>query len=137
MVFNGTFNTISVISWRSVLLVKETLDTRWKTPTCRKSLTNFITYYYTSLICFSWYAFPIILLALLDHVNSDYFWQYDLWWNHYWLCDRYHLAILIPSKNKMVAFIAWISKKHDLSCSDRDHEFSPSSIKIDINIGIW
>jgi len=31
---NATFNTISVISWRSVLLVEET---------CRKSLTNFTT----------------------------------------------------------------------------------------------
>jgi hypothetical protein len=30
MVFNATFNNISVISWR-------------KPPTCRKSLTNFIT----------------------------------------------------------------------------------------------
>ena len=26
MVFNATFNNISVISWRSVLLVKETTD---------------------------------------------------------------------------------------------------------------
>jgi hypothetical protein len=34
MVFNATFNNISVISWRSVLR---------KPPTCRKSLTNFIT----------------------------------------------------------------------------------------------
>ena len=34
MVVNGTFNNISVISWRSVLLVEET---------CRKSLTNCIT----------------------------------------------------------------------------------------------
>ena len=34
MVFNATFNNISVISWRSVLR---------KPPTCRNSLTNFIT----------------------------------------------------------------------------------------------
>ena len=37
MVFNATFNNISVIMWRSVLLVE-------KTMTCHKSLTNFITY---------------------------------------------------------------------------------------------
>jgi len=59
-VFNATFNNISVISWRSVLLVEETgypektadlsaqvtdkLYTRRKPPTCRKSLTKFITY---------------------------------------------------------------------------------------------
>jgi hypothetical protein len=43
MVFNVTFNSISVISWRSVLLVEETQSTRRKPPTCRKSLTNLIT----------------------------------------------------------------------------------------------
>jgi hypothetical protein len=37
MVFNATFNNISVILWRS------TSRTRRKPPTCRKSLTNFIT----------------------------------------------------------------------------------------------
>ena len=44
MVFNATFNNISVISWQSVFLVEET--SAWRTPpTCRKSMTNFITYY--------------------------------------------------------------------------------------------
>jgi hypothetical protein len=42
MVFNATFNNISVISWWTVLLVEETLTQR-KPPTCHKSLTNFIT----------------------------------------------------------------------------------------------
>jgi hypothetical protein len=37
MMFNATFNNISVISWWSVLLLEET------GVTCRKSLTNFIT----------------------------------------------------------------------------------------------
>jgi hypothetical protein len=42
MVFNATFNNISVISWRSVLLVEEA----WVpgAPIYRKSVTNFITY---------------------------------------------------------------------------------------------
>ena len=40
MVFNATFNNISVISSWSVLLVEET---RRKPLTCHKSLTNFIT----------------------------------------------------------------------------------------------
>jgi hypothetical protein len=39
MVFNATFNNISVISWQSVLL----LSTLKKPHTCSKSLTNFIT----------------------------------------------------------------------------------------------
>ena len=45
MVFNDTFNNISAISWRSVLLVEETgvLGENLR-PTCLKSLSNFITY---------------------------------------------------------------------------------------------
>ena len=43
MVFNDTFNNISVISWQSVLLVEETGGRQRKPLTCRKSLTNFIT----------------------------------------------------------------------------------------------
>jgi hypothetical protein len=39
MVINATFNNISVILWRSVLLVEE----NGEQPTCRKSLENFIT----------------------------------------------------------------------------------------------
>ena len=39
MGFNATFNNISVISWRSVILVEETAP-------CRKSLTNFIIFNY-------------------------------------------------------------------------------------------
>ena len=40
MVFNATFNNISVISWQSVLMVEEI----WRKPqTFCKSLTNFIT----------------------------------------------------------------------------------------------
>ena len=41
MVHNFTFNTISVISWRAVLLVEETrVFGENHRPTCRKSLTN-------------------------------------------------------------------------------------------------
>jgi len=44
MVFNATFDNISVILWRSVLLVKETgVPGENHQATCRKSLTNFIT----------------------------------------------------------------------------------------------
>jgi hypothetical protein len=42
-VFNTTFNNISVVSWRSVLLVGETGSTPRKHQICRKSLTNFTT----------------------------------------------------------------------------------------------
>jgi hypothetical protein len=43
MVFNATFNNISVILWRSVLLVEETGVHLENHRTCHKSLTNFIT----------------------------------------------------------------------------------------------
>ena len=44
MVFNTTFNNISAISWRSVLLVEETgVLGESKPPTYRKSLTHFVT----------------------------------------------------------------------------------------------
>ena len=44
MEFNVTFNNISVISWRSELLVEETgVPGGNKPPSCGKSLTNFIT----------------------------------------------------------------------------------------------
>jgi hypothetical protein len=42
MVFNATFNNISVILWWQVLLVEETGVPGEKPPTCRKSLKNFI-----------------------------------------------------------------------------------------------
>ena len=41
MVFNATFNNISIISWLSVLLVEET---QRKPLTCRKSLKNIMLY---------------------------------------------------------------------------------------------
>ena len=44
MVFAATFNNISDISWRSVLLVEETGLPGKKTPTCHKTRTNFITF---------------------------------------------------------------------------------------------
>jgi hypothetical protein len=43
MVFNATFNNISVISWWSVLLVKETRIQMYQEKICCKSLKNFIT----------------------------------------------------------------------------------------------
>ena len=44
-IFNATFNNISAILLRSVLLVEETVVLKRKTPICRKSTTNFIMLY--------------------------------------------------------------------------------------------
>ena len=43
MMFDVTFNNMSVISWRSVLNGGGNQSTLRKPLTCRKSLTNFIT----------------------------------------------------------------------------------------------
>jgi len=44
MTFHATFNNMSVISWRSVLMVEETaVVRRRKPPTCSNSLTTYIT----------------------------------------------------------------------------------------------
>jgi len=42
-VFNATFNNISAISWRPVLVVEESQSTRREPPTMGKQLVNFIT----------------------------------------------------------------------------------------------
>ena len=53
MVFSAIFDNISVLWWRSVLLVKES-STRRKPPTCRKSLTIFLgSCYPNCLFCVS------------------------------------------------------------------------------------
>ncbi len=43
MMRNATFNDISDMSWRSSFIGGGNRRTRRKPPTCRKSLTNFIT----------------------------------------------------------------------------------------------
>ena len=60
MVFNATYNNISVISRRSVLLVS---GNRRKPPTCRMSLTNFTwcCIVYTS----AWARFELTTLVLI------------------------------------------------------------------------
>jgi hypothetical protein len=81
MVFNATLNNISVISWRSVLLVEEITvytekvtvnligggnNSTWrKPPTCRKSLTNLIT---QCCIEYSspWAGFELVALVMID-----------------------------------------------------------------------
>jgi hypothetical protein len=47
MMLNATFNTMSAISWRSVLLVKKATNPEYqrrKPQIYRKSLTNYILY---------------------------------------------------------------------------------------------
>jgi hypothetical protein len=61
---NVTFNNISVISWRSVLLVKETEHPERKTPTCRNSMTNFITHCYIEYMS-PWTGFEFTTLVAI------------------------------------------------------------------------
>ena len=64
MVFNATFKNISFISWRSVLLVEETWVLKRKSPTCRKSLTNF---YHIMFIEYTspWTGFELTTLVVM------------------------------------------------------------------------
>jgi hypothetical protein len=64
MVFNATFNTISVISWQSVFLVEETGVPRENHWLCRKSQINFIT---SCCIKYSspWKRFELTTLVLI------------------------------------------------------------------------
>ena len=64
MVFNSTFNNISVISWRFSFIGGGNWNTWRKQPNCRKSLTNFITYCcieYTS----PWTQFELTTLVVI------------------------------------------------------------------------
>ena len=64
MVFNTTFNNISVISWRSVLLVEETRVPPRKPPTCCKSL---IRLYHIKLyrVYLAWAEFELTMLVVI------------------------------------------------------------------------
>ena len=63
-IFFAIFNNISVISCRSVLLVGRNRSTRRKPPTCRKSLTDYITYCIESTLSIA--AFELTTLAVID-----------------------------------------------------------------------
>ena len=65
MVFNATFNNISVISWWSVLLVGKPEYTE-KPPTCRKWLTNFITCYIECTSPWTWFELTTLVVIGTD-----------------------------------------------------------------------
>ena len=50
MVFNASFNNISVISWQLIYLGGGKRSILRKTPTCRKSLTNWVGFELTTLV---------------------------------------------------------------------------------------
>ena len=62
MVFNATFNNISVLSWRSVLLMEETGVLR-ENHTCRKSLTSHILLY---RVHSTWVIFKLTTLVVIS-----------------------------------------------------------------------
>jgi hypothetical protein len=103
MVFNATFNNISVISWQSVLLVEDlekTIDLSQVTdklnhimlytlPWSRFKLTiSVVICTDCTGSCKSKYHTITAMTApqeQVDQVHCNYFWQYDLWWSHYYV----------------------------------------------------
>ena len=77
MVFNTTFANISVISWRSVLLVEET---RRKRPTYRKSLTNYKLWKGSSTEW--WSRIPPISTKCRDHLCPQFIEHKKTIWLH-------------------------------------------------------
>jgi hypothetical protein len=85
MVFNATFNNISVISWRSAVLVGETVGSGESHRPATKSLTHFIVYpmlpvsldylfliapsVFSNVYCFSYLSF--LLLSLHVRLYRD------------------------------------------------------------------
>jgi hypothetical protein len=65
MVFNATFNNISVISWRSVLLVEKTTDL----PQVTDKLNNVMLYQVTDKL------YNVMLYQVTDKLNNVMLYQ--------------------------------------------------------------
>jgi hypothetical protein len=70
MVFNSTFNNISAILLRSVLLVEVT-RVPGKNRTCRKSLTNFITMLYRVHLAWAGFEFAMSVIPKVPWTSLD------------------------------------------------------------------
>ena len=119
MVFNATFNNISVISWRSVLMVR---GNRRKPPTCHKSLTNFFTQCcieYTS----PWTGFKFTTLVVIDTDCTD---SYK---------SNYHMTTTPTTKKKHLSIdhIRWFC----LLRNDNVNEFVIVSFNSHVEIYIF
>jgi hypothetical protein len=98
-----TYNQWQMWLWQSVVNV--TLTISGKCDTWNQRFSMAIHRHYYNLHCTSLHTFmPSIKLFLLRKIIL-------LSIRIQLLCDKYHLAILIPSKTKMAAFIDWISSK--------------------------
>ena len=91
MVFNATFNNISVILWWSVLLVRVTGDNHW--PLRSWSLTNFITYIMLCRVHLAWVGFKLTTCIWINkeinnflmHILNNYIFNYSMIKTKIWL----------------------------------------------------
>ena len=72
MVFNVTFNNISVVMWLSFLLLEETRSTPRKPPTRRKSLTLLVLLYFFfwPLCCLFFFDIRVLITHLVSPHSS-------------------------------------------------------------------
>ena len=109
MVFNSTFNDISVISWCSVLLVEET----GVPGENHQSLTNFIIQYFIeyTMCDHAWAVFKLTMLVVIgtdytDSFKSNYHTTTTVpsWWDVHntTLCDKVcEWLVLVSSSNEI------------------------------------
>jgi len=93
MVFNVTFNNISVISWRSVLLVEETRVQDKEKTTNLRQVTDKL--YHIILYTSPWVGFEPTTSVVPNEINH-LFHYFTAWCNSTYVVTKYDLA----SKNE-------------------------------------
>ena len=100
MVFNTTFNYISVISWHSVLLVEET-GVQSEPPTCPKSLTNYHIMLYQVQIAITGLELTTLVVIGSDCISScksNYHTIMTTTAPGIWRMSQYSLPVLLISE---------------------------------------
>ena len=107
MVFNTTFNNISVISWRSVLLVEKNGVPGKKPLTCRKSLKLYHIILYRVHLAWAGFEFTTLVVIGTDCIERICFLA-----NRKFTCC-YNIKIFVQIMSKMYAILKKLCLKGD------------------------